>query len=125
MSFANSESFTYFFPIWMKVFLYLLAILWNSAFRWIYLSFSPLPLASLIFSATYKVSSDNHFAFLHFFFLRGGLDGMLDCMHNVKVSGTGTLISNALPQWFSKCGSPLLHPYTWNRPAASVSTRNL
>ena len=47
----------------------LLAILWNSAFRWVYLSFSPLPLASLLFSAIYKASSDSHFAFLHFFFL--------------------------------------------------------
>ena len=27
----------------------LLAILWNSAFRWIYLSFSPLPLPSLLY----------------------------------------------------------------------------
>ena len=31
--------------------------------------FSPLPLASLPFSAIYKASLDNHFAFLHFFFL--------------------------------------------------------
>ena len=31
--------------------------------------FSPLPLASLLFSAICKASSDNHFAFLHFFFL--------------------------------------------------------
>ena len=29
-----------------KAFVSLLAILWNSAFKWIYLSFSPLPLAS-------------------------------------------------------------------------------
>ena len=50
-------------------FLPLLAILWNSAFRWVYLSFSPLPLASLLFSAICKASSDNHFAFLHFFLL--------------------------------------------------------
>src|SRR5574341_573067 len=28
-----------------------------------------LPLASLLFSAVCKASSDNHFAFLHFFFL--------------------------------------------------------
>ena len=28
-----------------------------------------LPLASLLFSTIYKASSDNHFAFLHFFFL--------------------------------------------------------
>jgi len=33
------------------------------------LSFSPLPLASLLFSAICKASSDNHFAILHFFFL--------------------------------------------------------
>ena len=52
-----------------KAFLSLLAILWNSAFRWEYLFFSPLPLASLLFSAICKASSDNHFAFLHFFFL--------------------------------------------------------
>ena len=31
--------------------------------------FSPLPLASLLFSAICKASSDSHFAFLHFFFL--------------------------------------------------------
>ena len=35
---------------------------WNSAFRWVYLSFSPLPLASLLFSAICKASSGNHFA---------------------------------------------------------------
>ena len=31
-----------------KVFSSLLAVLWNSAFRWVYLSFSPLPFASLL-----------------------------------------------------------------------------
>ena len=40
-----------------KAFLSLLAIFRNSAFRWVYLSFCTLPLASLLF-------------FLHFFFLR-------------------------------------------------------
>ena len=53
-----------------KIFLSLLAILWNSAFKWVYLSFSPLPFASLLFSAIFKASSDNHFVFLHFFLLR-------------------------------------------------------
>ena len=38
-------------------------------FNWVYLSFSPLPLASFLFLAICKASSDNHFAFLHFFFL--------------------------------------------------------
>ena len=52
-----------------KAFLSLLAILWNSAFKWIYLSFSPLPFTSLLFSTICKATSDNRFAFLHFFFL--------------------------------------------------------
>ena len=43
----------------MEVFLLLPAILWNSAFKWVYLSFSPLPLASLLFSAICKALSDN------------------------------------------------------------------
>ena len=50
-----------------KAFLSLLALLWNSAFKWVYLSFSLLPFASL-FSAVCKASSDSHSAFLHFFF---------------------------------------------------------
>ena len=51
-----------------KAFLSLLAILQNFAFKWVYLSFSPLPFTSLIFTAICKASSNNHFAFLHFFF---------------------------------------------------------
>ena len=46
-----------------KAFLSLLAILFNSTFRWEYLSFSPLPFASLLFSAIYKAFSDNHLPF--------------------------------------------------------------
>ena len=52
-----------------QAFLSLLAILWNSAFKWVYLSFSLLPLDSLLYSAICKASSDNHVAFSHFFFL--------------------------------------------------------
>ena len=54
----------------IKAFLSLLAVLWNFTFRWVYLSFPPLPFVSLLFSAICKASSDNHFAFLHFFFFR-------------------------------------------------------
>ena len=50
-----------------KAFLSLLAILWNPAVKWVYLSFSPLLFTSLLFTAICKASSD-HFAFLHFFF---------------------------------------------------------
>ena len=50
-----------------KAFLCLLAILWNSAFRCLYLSFSLLLFTSLLFTAICKASPDSHFAFLHFF----------------------------------------------------------
>ena len=36
---------------------------------WVYLSLSPLPFASLLFSSICKASSDNHLAFLHIFSL--------------------------------------------------------
>ena len=48
-----------------KAFLSLLAVLWSSAFKWEYLSFSPLLFASLLFTVICKASSDSHFAFLH------------------------------------------------------------
>ena len=46
-----------------KTFLSLLAILWNSAFSWVYISLSPLLFTSLLSSAICKASCDNHFAF--------------------------------------------------------------
>ena len=60
--------FLYFFALIAEEgFLFLLAVLWNSAFRCLYLSFSPLLFASLLFTAICKVSPDRLFAFLHFF----------------------------------------------------------
>ena len=70
---------------------YLLAVLWNSAFRCVYLSFSPLPFASLLFSTICKPSSDNHFAFLHFFFL-----GMVLITTSCTMSQTSVHIPQAL-----------------------------
>ena len=52
-----------------KAFLSLLSILWNSPFKWVNLSFSPLLFASLLFTTICLASSDNHFACLHFFLL--------------------------------------------------------
>ena len=67
---SHSTVFFYAFALFtQKVFLSLLALLWNSAFRWIHHSCAPLPFTSLLFSAMCKASSDNHLAFLHFFFL--------------------------------------------------------
>ena len=75
-----------------KTFLSLLAILWNLILRRVYLSFFPLPLASLLFSAICKPSSDNHFAFLHFFLL--GMVLTASCtMSWISVhSSSGTLL---------------------------------
>ena len=74
-----------------KALLSLLAILWNSAFKWIYLSFSPLPLASLLFTAICKASSGNHFAFLYFYFL-----GIVLIPASCIISGTSVHSSSAL-----------------------------
>ena len=80
-SLSYSIVFLYFFALITEAFLSLLAILWNTAFKCIYLSFSPLPFASLLFNAIYKASSDSHFAFFAFLFLRDGLDPCL--LYNV------------------------------------------
>ena len=71
-----------------KAFLSVLAILWNSAFKWVYLSFSPLLFASL-FTVICKASSDSHFAFLHFFFL-----GMVSIPVSCTVSRTSVCSSS-------------------------------
>ena len=51
-----------------KAFKSLLAIVWISAFKCVYYSFSPLLFTSLLFTAICKASSDSHFAFLFFLF---------------------------------------------------------
>ena len=81
-----------------KAFLSLLAVLWNPTFKWVYLSFSPLPFVSFLFSAICKTFLDNHFALLHFFFL-----GMLLITTSCTVSQTlvhsssGTLFIRSNP----------------------------
>ena len=80
-------------------FLTLLAILWNSAFKWVYISFSPLSFSSPLFTAICKASSDNHFSFLHFFFLGMVLILASGTMSQTSVhssSGTLSIRSNPL-----------------------------
>ena len=72
---------------------------WNSAFKWVYLSSSPLLLTFLLFTAIYKASSDNHFACLHLFFLGMVLITASYTMSWTSVqssSGTLSIISNPL-----------------------------
>ena len=81
-----------------KAFLSLLAILWNSAFKWVYLSFSPLLFASLFFTAICKASSDSHFALLHFFFLGMVLIPVSCTMSQTSIhSSSGTLSIRSSP----------------------------
>ena len=88
----------YFFAvITRKAFLSLLAILWNSAFRWVYLFFSPLPLACLLFSAICKAFSDSHFAFLHFFFLGMVLITALCTVSSTSVHSSPVTLSDLIP----------------------------
>ena len=98
-----SVVFFYFFALILrKSFLSLLAVPWNSAFRWVYLSFSPVPFTSFLFSAVCKASSDNHFAFVHFFFL-----GMVSITSSYSVSPTSVRSSPGTP---SNRSNPLFPP---------------
>ena len=87
----------------LKAFLSLLAILSNCAFSWMYLYLSPLLFTSLLSSAIHEASSDNHFAFLHFFFL-----GM------VFVTASYTKLWSSVP---SSSGTlPALIPWIYSSP---------
>ena len=131
-----------------KTYLSLLAILWNSAFIWVYLSFSPLPFASLLFSVICKASSDNHFAFLQFFFFGVVLITVFytvlqTCIHSF--SGTLSIRSNPLTlfvtslynrkglwiviftiSWYSFVSSPLFQKYhSKYRPSWSLNVHRV
>ena len=81
-----------------KAFLSLLAVLWNSAFRCLYHSFSPLLFSSLFFTAICKFSSDSHFPFLHFFFFRMVLLPVSYTMSRTSAhSSSGTLSIRSSP----------------------------
>ena len=74
-------------------------------------SFSPLPLACLLFSVICKASLDNHFAFLHFFFLEIVLITVPCTMSGTSTySSSGTLSIRSNP-WI------YLPPPLYNRKA--------
>ena len=84
-----------------KAFLSLLAILWNSEFKWVYLSFS-LDFCFLLFTAICKASSDSHFAFLKFFFL-----GMVLIPVSCTISWTSVHSSDRMWSTGERNGKPL------------------
>ena len=106
-SWCDLYSFQFYcFPLFLCIvylkrssyFLSLLAILWNSAFSWIYHSLAPLLFNSLLSSVICKASSDNHFAFLHFFFFGMVLATASSTMLLTSVlSSSGTLSTRSNP----------------------------
>jgi len=105
-----------------KAFLSLLAILWNSAVRCFYLSFSPLLFTSLLFTAICKVSLDSHFAFLHFFSMGIFLIPFSCTMSRISVhssSGTLSIKSSPLNLFLTSRNTPavMYHAEAWLRGA--------
>ena len=81
-----------------KVFLSLLAVLWNSVFNWMYLSLSPLLFNFLHSSTICKASSDNHFSFQLFFFFGMVLFATSYTILQTSVhSFSGTLLTRPSP----------------------------
>ena len=80
-----------------KAFLYLSVILWITVFRWVYLSFSLLPFASLRFSIVCKASSDSHFVFFHLFFLEMILITTSCLMSQTSVHSSSATLSDLIP----------------------------
>ena len=99
-----------------KAFLSLLAILWNSAFKWVYLSFSPL-LFTFLFTAIYNASSDIHFAVLHFFSLGMFLLPVSCTMSRTSIhSSSGTQLANLIIWTTALSNSVKLSHTVWGHP---------
>ena len=105
-----------------KAFLSLLVILWNSVFRCFYLSLSALPYTSLLFIAICKASSESHFAFLHFFFLRMVLIPLSCTMPRTPIhSSLGTLACSR--KWSRSIMSDSLWPRGHQAPPSMGFSR--
>ena len=108
----------------------LLAILWNSAFRCLYLSFSPLLFTSHLFTAICKASSDSHHAFLHFFFPLGMVLIPFSCtMSWTSVCSSSGTLSDLVP-WIYFSPSLYNHKgfnlgHTWMLPTFFNLSLNL
>ena len=103
------------------MFLSLLVTLWNSAFRWVYLFFSPLPFTSLLFSAICKASSDNHFAFWISFSWQSWSLPPVQCHKPPSIVLQALCLSNLIP-WiylllplYNHKGFDLYHICLWRR----------
>ena len=90
-SLSHSIVFLYFFALITEEDFLISPCYLELSLKWVYVSFSPLSFASLLFSAICKASSSNHFAFLQFFFL-----GMVLVTTSVKCYEHMSIILQAL-----------------------------
>ena len=118
-SLSLSIVFLYFFAlITEEGFLISLCSFWNSAFRWVYLSFSPLPFTFLLFSAICMDSSDDHFAFCISFSWEWSWSlPPVQCHKPLSIVLQGLCLSNLIP-WiylslslYNSKGFDLGHPW--------------
>ena len=79
----------------------------------IYLSFSPLPFASLLFSAISKNSSDNYFACLYYFFLRMTLNTASCAISCTSIHSSSGTLSDLIPWIYFSL--PLIIIWIWFR----------
>ena len=101
-SLSRSVVFLYFFAMIAEE-----VCLISSAFRCLYLSFSPLLFASLLFTAICKASPDSHFAFLPFFSMGMVLIPVSCTMSRTSFhSSLGTLIYQITLKGADYMGSP-------------------
>ena len=97
-SLSHSVVFLYFLALISEEgFLSLLAILWNSAFKLEYFSFSPLLFTSLLVTAICKAPSDSHSAFLHFFSMGMVLIPVSCTMSQTSVYSSSGTLSDLVP----------------------------
>ena len=95
---SHSIVFLYFFALIVEEgFLIPLAIPWNSAFKRVYLSFSPLPFTAVLCIAMCKASSDNRFAILNFFFFGMVLIPASCTMSRSSVHNFSRTLSDLIP----------------------------
>ena len=97
-SLSHSIVFLYFFALIAEEgFLVSPCYSLDSAFKWVYLFFSPLSLASLLFTAIYKASSDTHLAFCHFFFLGMVLITASCTVSRISIHSSSGTLSDLIP----------------------------
>ena len=97
-SLSHSIVFLYFFALIAEEGSHLSLLFFGTLYSNGYISFSPLPLDSLLFTVIYKASSDSHFAFFAFLFLGDGFDHHpVQCHESLSIVLQGLYLSDLIP----------------------------